>query len=84
MDGDGITDIISAASNAAFFMKGNGNGTFRSPVTISQNGVEFRHIEATDLNNDGRLDFVVNDYAEGFYHMLQTVMGRIGEYPPLI
>jgi hypothetical protein len=63
IDGDGIPDLAVSTSVSAhlFTLKGNGDGTFSSPVTSTDCCFPV-HLATTDLNFDGRPDFVTCDY----------------------
>lgn len=62
-DKDGKPDLlVSASANfQVLFYKGNGDGTFASPVQVTADRAS--SIVVTDLNGDGKLDLVENDLA---------------------
>lgn len=56
-DEDGHLDVVTANNGEmADFLRGNGDGTFNTPITITEAGGD--EIEAADMNNDGHLDIV--------------------------
>lgn len=64
LNGDGFIDIVStdATSNSYSINYGNGNGTFRAAATTFLMGANSPYRpQLADLNNDGRLDILVND-----------------------
>jgi hypothetical protein len=62
---DGKLDLVVGYTSGGdvSILLGNGDGTFRPPVTYSvgQGGSQFFQIAVGDLNADGKLDFVVSD-----------------------
>ena len=74
LNGDGYLDLVVAAatpgspnpltSGNLIVMLGNGNGTFKPPVTYTA-GTRMTSVAAGDLNGDGRLDVVATDYNGG-------------------
>ncbi len=59
IDGDGITDFITADSidNTLSFLAGNGDGTFAARATLN-GGNTPGAVTLTDINGDGNLDIV--------------------------
>jgi hypothetical protein len=51
--------VASSFDSATVFLKGNGDGTFQSGVTIATSAN--RGIQIGDFNGDGKLDFVTQD-----------------------
>ncbi len=68
--GDDDLDVavlrVQSSNHAVLRFRGNGNGTFASPVsTFTSHNMSFvvgRHMIAADLENDGDLDFVITAY----------------------
>lgn len=69
-NGDHITDLIVVAlgtansqqSSGIFFVAGNGDGTFATPALLDQApSANEQTLLVADLNNDGKLDFVVGN-----------------------
>ncbi|HEY2820929.1 MAG TPA: FG-GAP-like repeat-containing protein [Candidatus Acidoferrum sp.] len=68
LDGDGKPDLVVAAScddavcdnkGTVSFLTGNGDGTFRAPVSYSSGAPFAEFVAAADLNGDGAPDIVV-------------------------
>jgi hypothetical protein len=66
-NGDGIPDLVSlnlegAGLNSTLsFFQGNGDGSFRPPVSYLTGGIETYGMAAGDFNGDGNLDVAVTD-----------------------
>jgi hypothetical protein len=61
-NGDGRLDLALAASVGVYIVLGNGDGTFRPPVTYAAPpGAQFS-VVAGDFNGDGRPDLAFADY----------------------
>jgi FG-GAP-like repeat/FG-GAP repeat len=58
----GHLDVAVATPPNVALLAGNGNGTFQAP-TYSATGQFPVTVSATDLNGDGNLDLVTNDYS---------------------
>lgn len=56
--GDGRADLIVSSHSGVQLLRGNGDGTFQPPVSVSTNAA--RSVAAGDLNSDGNLDMVTN------------------------
>jgi hypothetical protein len=66
LDGDGHADLVvqSASNGSAGVMFGNGDGSFRTPVSITGAGdpvVGPMSLAVADLDRDGDLDVIVPD-----------------------
>jgi uncharacterized protein (TIGR03437 family) len=64
-NGDEKVDLVAldaslAAVNKVWFLPGNGNGTFGTPVSTAS-GTGSGYLAYTDLNHDGKLDLVIAD-----------------------
>jgi hypothetical protein len=61
LDGDGKLDIVAIDSdvNKIAVLKGNGDGTFQSPVTYDTGGVSAQSVAVGDLNGDKKPEIVV-------------------------
>jgi hypothetical protein len=61
-NGDGKADLVlgGGASNTTITLRlGNGDGTFRAPITVGQaDSAQVLDVVAADLNSDGKLDVV--------------------------
>ncbi|MEO8657911.1 MAG: FG-GAP-like repeat-containing protein, partial [Bryobacteraceae bacterium] len=57
-DGDGKTDLVIANGSGVSFLRGNGDGTFRSPVFFPV-AHRVNSLAIADVNGDGKLDIVV-------------------------
>lgn len=70
-DGDGKLDLAGTdyAGNAVVILLGNGDGTFKPPVSI-QTGTMPDAIVLGDFNNDGKLDLVTANYGDGTVTLL--------------
>lgn len=66
---DGKLDLASSSNQLAL---GNGDGTFRTPITIDPKPPEdgYDSIAAGDLNNDGWTDLVLTDYQDDALYVL--------------
>jgi hypothetical protein len=80
-DGDGVPDIVTGTDDGVAFLKGKGNGTFRSPVYSNPTLQFCCAMLAEDVNGDGKLDLVNNEYGD-IYAMLGNGNGTF--QPPLI
>ena len=57
VNGDGAPDLIVQAANGLSILLGNGDGTFRTGVSIV---LTTSQIAAADINRDGRIDLIVS------------------------
>jgi hypothetical protein len=66
--GDGNLDVLVPGSTGTSFYKlfrGNGDGSFVAPITISTGGLTPMWVESADYNNDGELDLMAVDNPAG-------------------
>ncbi len=70
-NGDGKLDLATAdeGGSAVHVLLGNGDGTFKPPVTIGA-GNEPAAMVAGDFNNDGKLDLATANYGDGTVTLL--------------
>ena len=73
-DQDGKIDLIATGDWVPYyFLKGNGDGTFQSPVSLGYWGGGNRGADAGDFNGDGKLDFIKARCCDG---LVYTRLGR--------
>src|SRR3954468_8361718 len=61
-DGDLQPDVVFGSDAQAYFMKGNGNGTFQSPVQVIDTAtVGIRGAQAVDIDGDGKMDYLMSE-----------------------
>lgn len=60
LNGDGKLDLVVAGEYAVYVLIGNGDGTFQPYATYHTNGNPFS-VTVEDFNNDGILDFAVQE-----------------------
>jgi len=73
VNGDGLPDLVvanlceneSCSNGGVSILLGNGDGTFRPPVTYSSGGYEATSVTIADVNGDGHPDVVVANLCEG-------------------
>jgi len=59
---DGKVDIMTSyAANAMYYLEGNGDGTFKAPVSSSVNAGRYNGGDAYDYNMDGNCDIIATD-----------------------
>ena len=69
LDGDGVPDLVVAQQcptmdcdfGEVSVLLGNGDGTFRAPVTYSSGGYDAHSVAVGDVNGDGRPDLAVGN-----------------------
>lgn len=67
-DADLQPDVVFADSNKIFFMKGNGNGTFQSPVQVIDAGaMGATAAQAVDIDGDGKMDYLMSEGSAVFW-----------------
>jgi len=68
VNGDGHPDLVVAnqcpacGTGGVSVLLGNGDGTFRAPVTYDSGGINAVSVAIGDLNGDGHPDLVVSNY----------------------
>ena len=59
---DGKLDLLTGNYSGVFYSKGNGDGTFASPINL--NNLQSGNIKIGDFNNDDKPDFAILNYAQ--------------------
>ncbi len=81
-NGDGALDLlILANTNQVELALGHGDGAFETPKLILLGSIVdlFLALEVADLNNDGRLDFVLGTFpSQGFRGVIRVALQRDG------
>lgn len=71
VNGDGKPDLVvpnecvsqsSCSNGLVAVLLGNGDGTFQTAVTYNSGGADANAVQLADMNNDGKLDVVVQNY----------------------
>lgn len=65
VNGDGMLDLITVDDNNpanVFTSLGNGDGTFQAPTSVALSGEVGSNVVIADVNGDGLLDIVDNDF----------------------
>jgi len=66
LNSDGVLDLAVTEGSALIgVLLGNGDGTFKSPVSYSTNGIIPTDIVAADVNSDGKPDVIVSGIVFG-------------------
>jgi hypothetical protein len=72
LNDDGYPDLAVTGTNGKQYangivsiLLGNGDGTFRTPVSFSTKGADPNSVAIADLDGDHRPDLVVTDYCDG-------------------
>jgi hypothetical protein len=68
-NGDGILDLVSGFGTKAVSL-GNGDGSFKAPVSFQASGMNLFASAVADLNNDGVLDLVVTGSGAQSYALI--------------
>ena len=79
-DHDNISDIVSVTrvsltSSVLSFLKGNGNGTFASPVSNAVPDYHIFGINSEDIDNDGNRDVLVSNL-DNSIHRMEIYLGN--------
>ncbi len=62
MTGDGRLDLVVDAADAIYVLRGNGDGTFQSPlITATESDAGFGNMAVADINQDGFPDVALGD-----------------------
>lgn len=77
-DGDDTPDLLVGDPRTVRFLKGNGDGSFRTPAPEMQAGKGVAVILATDLNGDHKLDAIIVDDAEQLAGASGSVLVLLG------
>lgn len=71
LDGDNVPDLVvdntcrnanTCAKGGVSVLAGNGDGTFRTPVTYKSGGEDATSVTLADLNGSGKLDAITANY----------------------
>lgn len=83
-DNDSVPDILASAAglNGLFRFKGNGNGSFQIPGTLTLSGVGGMHMTLADVNGDGRQDVFIPGTSPAAIRIIQNNGG--GSFGPEI
>ncbi|MGD0734895.1 MAG: FG-GAP-like repeat-containing protein [Terracidiphilus sp.] len=93
INGDGIPDLVVVCTSngiasgplnnlLAYYMLGNGDGTFQAPVQFGNNsGINYpTNIALGQFNGDGYLDIAVIDGADGYLQVISPFQNSYGPY----
>ena len=77
---DGSDDVVGGSGSTLRFFKSNGDGTFGQPVISKLGENAGPHLEAADINGDGRLDLIGDSRTAGRpgWAMLGKANGTFG------
>ena len=83
IDGDGKPDLLvtnfnSQSPGLISVLRGNGDGTFQTPITYPT-GNSPRHVAVADINGDGRPDLIV---ANGGENTISVLLNNTGPHSP--
>jgi hypothetical protein len=71
LDGDKVPDLVvdntcrnanTCTKGGVAVLAGNGDGTFRAPISYKSGGEDATSVALTDLNDSGRLDVITSNY----------------------
>jgi len=77
-NGDGAADVIVGSRFGPTVLTGNGNGTFSSPVASNIMTNSITGFAVSDLNNDGVLDILGSNAADGVRTALSNTKDGVG------
>jgi len=77
LNGDGFTDLVRAdgGSDSVSYYLGNGDGTFKAPVSHQGQGTDTSWVGLADLNGDGRSDIVFSETLNPVTNVLLNLGG---------
>ncbi len=84
VNGDGKPDLLVVDNNgcctdsSVSVLLGNGNGTFQAAVAYDSGGIFANAVAAADVNGDGKLDLVVENFCDNIDECDLIARGNVG------